>query len=150
MCHVRPPRAGPPRAHSLGVRFYSELPAERDCNPTGIEYERERREAGAGRSVTKRIMDARQQLAFPDSSFDPMVMHLIHPGGGLLRGGQNCRNGFLIVLTVADVLFAQLTVVGRDSLAIVRFRSSSSGLRGLGLRARDSGKRRTPASFRSG
>ena len=36
----------------------------------------ERRAAGAGRSVTARIMDARQ-LAFPDSSFDAVVMHLI-------------------------------------------------------------------------
>jgi ubiquinone/menaquinone biosynthesis C-methylase UbiE len=36
----------------------------------------ERRAAGAGRSVTMRIMDARQ-LAFPDSSFDAVVMHLI-------------------------------------------------------------------------
>ena len=34
------------------------------------------RAAGAGRSVTTRIMDARQ-LAFPDSSFDAVVMHLI-------------------------------------------------------------------------
>jgi ubiquinone/menaquinone biosynthesis C-methylase UbiE len=36
----------------------------------------ERRAAGAGRSVTARIMDARQ-LAFPDSSFDAVIMHLI-------------------------------------------------------------------------
>ena len=36
----------------------------------------ERRAAGTGRSVTARIMDARQ-LAFPDSSFDAVVMHLI-------------------------------------------------------------------------
>jgi ubiquinone/menaquinone biosynthesis C-methylase UbiE len=36
----------------------------------------ERRPAGAGRSVTARVMDARQ-LAFPDSSFDAVVMHLI-------------------------------------------------------------------------
>jgi ubiquinone/menaquinone biosynthesis C-methylase UbiE len=36
----------------------------------------ERRAAGAGQSVTTRIMDARQ-LAFPDSSFDAVVMHLI-------------------------------------------------------------------------
>ena len=36
----------------------------------------ERRAVGAGRSVTTRIMDARQ-LAFPDSSFDAVVMHLI-------------------------------------------------------------------------
>ena len=36
----------------------------------------ERRAAHMGRSVTARIMDARQ-LAFPDSSFDAVVMHLI-------------------------------------------------------------------------
>ena len=36
----------------------------------------ERRAAGMGWSVTARIMDARQ-LAFPDSSFDAVVMHLI-------------------------------------------------------------------------
>jgi ubiquinone/menaquinone biosynthesis C-methylase UbiE len=36
----------------------------------------ERRAAGSGRSVTARIMDARE-LAFPDSSFDAIVMHLI-------------------------------------------------------------------------
>ena len=35
-----------------------------------------RRAAGMGWSVTARIMDARQ-LAFPDSSFDAVVMHLI-------------------------------------------------------------------------
>lgn len=36
----------------------------------------ERRAAGANRVVTTHIMDARQ-LAFPDSSFDAVVMHLI-------------------------------------------------------------------------
>ena len=35
-----------------------------------------RRAAGTGQSVTARIMDARL-LAFPDSSFDAVVMHLI-------------------------------------------------------------------------
>ena len=36
----------------------------------------ERRAADTGRTVTVRIMDARQ-LAFPDSSFEAVVMHLI-------------------------------------------------------------------------
>lgn len=36
----------------------------------------EQRALASGRSVTTRIMDARQ-LAFPDSSFDAVVMHLI-------------------------------------------------------------------------
>jgi ubiquinone/menaquinone biosynthesis C-methylase UbiE len=36
----------------------------------------ERRAADTGRTVTARIMDARQ-LAFPDSSFDAVVLHLI-------------------------------------------------------------------------
>jgi phosphatidylethanolamine/phosphatidyl-N-methylethanolamine N-methyltransferase len=36
----------------------------------------QRRATATGRSVTARIMDARQ-LAFPDSSFDAVVMHLI-------------------------------------------------------------------------
>lgn len=36
----------------------------------------ERRAARTGRSVTAHVMDARQ-LAFPDSSFDAVVMHLI-------------------------------------------------------------------------
>jgi ubiquinone/menaquinone biosynthesis C-methylase UbiE len=46
-----------------------------DVTPAMLKH-LERRAAGSGRSVTARIMDARQ-LAFPDSSFDAVVMHLI-------------------------------------------------------------------------
>jgi phosphatidylethanolamine/phosphatidyl-N-methylethanolamine N-methyltransferase len=46
-----------------------------DVTPAMLKH-LERRAAGTGRSVTVRIMDARQ-LAFPDSSFDAVVMHLI-------------------------------------------------------------------------
>jgi len=46
-----------------------------DVTPAMLKH-LERRAARAGRSVTTRIMDARQ-LAFPDSSFDAVVMHLI-------------------------------------------------------------------------
>jgi ubiquinone/menaquinone biosynthesis C-methylase UbiE len=46
-----------------------------DVTPAMLKH-LERRAAGAGRSVTARIMDART-LAFPDSSFDAVVMHLI-------------------------------------------------------------------------
>jgi phosphatidylethanolamine/phosphatidyl-N-methylethanolamine N-methyltransferase len=46
-----------------------------DVTPAMLRH-LERRAAGTGRSVTARIMDARQ-LAFPDSSFDAVVMHLI-------------------------------------------------------------------------
>lgn len=46
-----------------------------DVTPAMLKH-LERRAVGAGRSVTTRIMDARQ-LAFPDSSFDAVVMHLI-------------------------------------------------------------------------
>ena len=46
-----------------------------DVTPAMLKH-LERRAAGTGRSVTARIMDARQ-LAFPDSSFDAVVMHLI-------------------------------------------------------------------------
>ncbi len=46
-----------------------------DVTPAMLKH-LERRAAGTGRSVTTRIMDARQ-LAFPDSTFDAVVMHLI-------------------------------------------------------------------------
>jgi ubiquinone/menaquinone biosynthesis C-methylase UbiE len=46
-----------------------------DVTPAMLKH-LERRAADAGRSVTARIMDARQ-LAFSDSSFDAVVMHLI-------------------------------------------------------------------------
>jgi ubiquinone/menaquinone biosynthesis C-methylase UbiE len=56
-----------------------------------------RRAAGAGRSVTARIMDARQ-LAFPDSSFDAVVMHLIlavmpEPRRGLMEALRVLKPG---------------------------------------------------------
>jgi phosphatidylethanolamine/phosphatidyl-N-methylethanolamine N-methyltransferase len=46
-----------------------------DVTPAMLKH-LERRAAGTGMSVTTRIMDARQ-LAFPDSTFDAVVMHLI-------------------------------------------------------------------------
>ena len=46
-----------------------------DVTPAMLKH-LERRAAALGRSVTVRIMDARQ-LAFPQSSFDAVVMHLI-------------------------------------------------------------------------
>jgi ubiquinone/menaquinone biosynthesis C-methylase UbiE len=46
-----------------------------DVTPPMLKH-LERRAAATGRAVTTRIMDARQ-LAFPDSSFDAVVMHLI-------------------------------------------------------------------------
>src|SRR5918993_2332517 len=46
-----------------------------DVTPAMLKH-LERRAVGMGQSVTARIMDARQ-LAFPDSSFDAVVLHLI-------------------------------------------------------------------------
>jgi ubiquinone/menaquinone biosynthesis C-methylase UbiE len=46
-----------------------------DVTPAMLKH-LERRAAGLGRPVTAQIMDARQ-VAFPDSSFDAVVMHLI-------------------------------------------------------------------------
>ena len=55
----------PPNVHVTAI----------DVTPAMLKH-LERRAGGAGRPVTTRIMDARQ-LAFPDSSFDAVVMHLI-------------------------------------------------------------------------
>ncbi len=44
----------------------------------------------------------------------------VNAGRKLLRGGQNRGNGLFVVLEVAEILFAELTIVGRDPLAIVR------------------------------
>lgn len=46
-----------------------------DVTPAMLKH-LERRAAGAGRSVTARVMDARQ-LAFPDASFDAVILHLL-------------------------------------------------------------------------
>jgi phosphatidylethanolamine/phosphatidyl-N-methylethanolamine N-methyltransferase len=46
-----------------------------DVTPAMLKH-LERRATSTGRSVTTRVMDARQ-LAFPDSSFDALIMHLI-------------------------------------------------------------------------
>lgn len=46
-----------------------------DVTPAMLKH-LERRAVHSGRSVTTRVMDARQ-LAFPDASFDAVVMHLI-------------------------------------------------------------------------
>lgn len=55
----------PPNVHVTAI----------DVTPAMLNH-LERRAVRAGRSVTVRVMDARQ-LAFPDSSFDAVVMHLI-------------------------------------------------------------------------
>jgi ubiquinone/menaquinone biosynthesis C-methylase UbiE len=55
----------PPNVHVTAI----------DVTPAMLKH-LERRAARTGRSVTTRVMDARQ-LAFPDSSFDAVVMHLI-------------------------------------------------------------------------
>ena len=44
----------------------------------------------------------------------------IDAGRELLRGGQNGRDGLLVVLEVAQVLLAELAIIGRDALAVVR------------------------------
>ena len=46
----------------------------------------------------------------------------IHAGGELLRSGQDGRDGLLVVLELAQVLVAELAILGRDAAG------SSSGL----------------------
>jgi ubiquinone/menaquinone biosynthesis C-methylase UbiE len=67
-----------------------------DVTPAMLKH-LERRAAATGRSVTARIMDARQ-LAFPDSSFDAVVMHLIlavmpEPERGLREAVRVLKSG---------------------------------------------------------
>jgi phosphatidylethanolamine/phosphatidyl-N-methylethanolamine N-methyltransferase len=67
-----------------------------DVTPAMLKH-LERRAARAGRSVTTRIMDARQ-LVFPESSFDAVVMHLIlavmpHPERGLREAVRVLKPG---------------------------------------------------------
>lgn len=67
-----------------------------DVTPAMLKH-LERRAADTGRSVTARIMDARE-LAFPDSSFDAVVMHLIlavmpEPERGLREAVRVLRPG---------------------------------------------------------
>ena len=50
----------------------------------------------------------------------------IHAGREFLRGGQDRRDGLFVVLKVPQVLVAERAIVGRDPLAIVRVRCSSS------------------------
>lgn len=101
-----------------------------DVTPAMLKH-LERRAAGTGRSVTTRIMDARQ-LAFPDSSFDAVVMHLIlavmpqpergvreavrvlRPGGRIavfdkfLRDGQRPSLGRRLLNAFVKPLFSDL------------------------------------------
>jgi len=101
-----------------------------DVTPAMLKH-LERRAAGTGRSVTARTMDARQ-LAFPDSSFDAVVMHLIlavmpeperglseavrvlKPGGRIavfdkfLRDGENPTLKRRMLNAIAKPLFSDL------------------------------------------
>ena len=76
----------PPNVHVTAI----------DVTPAMLKY-LERRAAGTGRTVTARVMDARQ-LAFPDSSFDAVVMHLIlavmpEPERGLREAARVLKPG---------------------------------------------------------
>jgi ubiquinone/menaquinone biosynthesis C-methylase UbiE len=76
----------PPHVHVTAI----------DVTPAMLKH-LERRAGGAGQSVTTRIMDARQ-LAFLDSSFDAVVMHLIlavmpEPERGLREAGRVLKPG---------------------------------------------------------
>jgi phosphatidylethanolamine/phosphatidyl-N-methylethanolamine N-methyltransferase len=67
-----------------------------DVTPAMLKH-LERRAAATGQSVTARIMDARQ-LAFSDSSFDGVVMHLIlavmpEPERGLMEAVRVLKPG---------------------------------------------------------
>ena len=67
-----------------------------DVTPAMLKH-LERRAAATGRSVAARVMDARQ-LAFPDSLFDAVVMHLIlavmpEPERGLREAGRVLKPG---------------------------------------------------------
>jgi ubiquinone/menaquinone biosynthesis C-methylase UbiE len=67
-----------------------------DVTPAMLKH-LDRRAAAAGRSVTTRIMDARH-LAFPDSSFDEVIMHLIlavmpEPERGLSEAARVLKPG---------------------------------------------------------
>jgi ubiquinone/menaquinone biosynthesis C-methylase UbiE len=72
-----------------------------DVTPAMLKH-LERRAAGMGRSVTARIMDARE-LAFPDSSFDAVIMHLIlavmpEPERGLREAVRVLKRGGRIAI----------------------------------------------------
>jgi ubiquinone/menaquinone biosynthesis C-methylase UbiE len=76
----------PPNVHVTAI----------DVTPAMLK-QLERRAAGTGRSVTARVMDARR-LAFPDASFDAVVMHLIlavmpEPGRGLAEAVRVLKPG---------------------------------------------------------
>jgi len=47
----------------------------------------------------------------------------VHAGREFLRGGQDRRDGFFVVLKIAQMLFAEGAVVRRDPLAVVRVRA---------------------------